>query len=200
MTRATRAALGFTVKSGWACAVLITGSPDAPAVGDSRRIELSDPDVPEARQPYHAGFGTARGAGAALEKLVASVQRFGRDSVTRYIDERQSDGHRVRGAGVVAGSLTDPDRIANDHIRIHALEGRLFREVIVDAAAQRKLACSVWRERDLPALGGARLKLAESELRAALTALGRGIGGGWRAEHKAAALAAWLVMAGHGRA
>ena len=50
-----RAAIGFTVKSGWACAVLVAGSATSPRVVDSRRVDLSDPAIPESRQPYHAG-------------------------------------------------------------------------------------------------------------------------------------------------
>ena len=104
----TRAAVGFTVKSGWACAVLLTGSADAPEVVDCRRIELSDPDVPESRQPYHDGFGTARAEGRELTRLVTSVERFGRKSVTGLI-RGYTDGHRLRGVGVVERAR-QPDR------------------------------------------------------------------------------------------
>lgn len=195
----SRAAIGFTVKSGWACAVLLTGSASAPRVADSRRIELSDPDVPDARQPYHAGFGTVRGAGPALQKLVASVERFGRQSVKGLLAEHTDGGHRLGGVGVVVGSLIEPEKIANDHIRIHALEGRLFRGVVTGVAAEQKLPCAIWRERDLYGLAAEKLEAEEPALRAALAAMGRGVIGGWRAEHKAAALAAWLVIADHGR-
>ena len=194
----SQAAIGFTVKSGWACAVLLTGSAASPSVADSRRIELSDPAIPDARQPYHAGFGTARGAGRELRTLVRSVERYGRQSVIGFIDQHLRAGQRLRGAGVIVGSLIEPERIANDHIRIHALEGQLFRGVITNAAAERKLPCAIWRERDVYGVAAVNLESPESALRSTLAALGRGVPGGWRAEHKAAALAAWLVMAGHG--
>ena len=162
-------------------------------VVESRRVELSDPAVPDARQPYHAGFGTARDAGEKLSTLVASVRRFGRASVTGLIREYQS-GHNVGRAGVVVGSLIDPATIANDHIRIHALEGQLFRGVVEDAAERRGVRCTLWRERDLLSSAMTALKRPEKELRDMVTALGRDIGGPWRAEHKAATLAAWLVL------
>ncbi len=60
-------AVGFTIKSGWAAAVLLGGSSAAPRVLDCRRVEISDPDVADSTQPYHAGFGTARDAGDELE-------------------------------------------------------------------------------------------------------------------------------------
>jgi len=193
------AAIGVTVKSGWAWVVLVAGPPDRPRAIDSRRIELSDPAIPEARQPYHAGFGTARAAGAERTRLVAGVRRFGRRSVTETIRHYRSLGHRVSAAGIVVGSLIDPNEIANDHIRIHALEGQLFREVVRDAAARMRLRCQICRERDLLASAAARLKRSETVLRRTAGVMGDDLDGPWRAEHKAAALAAWLVLTKPGR-
>jgi hypothetical protein len=188
-------AVGFTVKSGWAAAVVLSGRAKSPRVVASRLIHLSDPAVKQSRQPYHAGFATARRPGPELSRLVSSVKRFGRKSVSQFIGEYQTAGHQFRGAGVVVGSLIDPNRIANEHIRIHALEGKLFRGVVQDGAARSQLPCAIWRERDLYALAAQRFKLPEQELRARVGMLGRGVSGAWRAEQKAAAVAAWLVLA-----
>src|SRR5437870_10923781 len=57
MTKPRAAALGVRVKSGWAAAVLLTGTARSPQLCDVRRIELSDPQHPETRQPYHAAMG-----------------------------------------------------------------------------------------------------------------------------------------------
>ena len=168
--RRTLAAVGFTVKSGWASAVLLTGPAAAPRLVDHCRVELSDPAIPESRQPYHAGFGTARSTGRQLSRLVASVKQFGQKSVSGLIRHYRAGGHHVRGAGVVVGSLIDPESIANDHIRIHALEGQLFRGVVHDAAVRSNLPCSTWRHRDLYASAAAALKRPEQALRDALTA------------------------------
>ena len=190
---AERAAAGFTVKSGWACAVLIAGTRSNPRLIDSRRVEISDPGILDSKQPYHAGFGTARDAGDELKRLVASVKTYGRKSVSALIREYQKAAN-VTAAGVVVGSLIDPKTIGNDHIRIHAMEGQLFREVLIDGAERSGVACAIWRERDLYGVAGKQLKTAETVLRKKLTALGEGAPGGWRAEHKAAALAAWMVL------
>ena len=176
--------------------MLLVGSAAAPRVADSRRVELSDPDVPESRQPYHAGFGTARDAGLGLSRLVGAVRRFGRRSLTELIRQYRADGHQVRAAGVVVGSLIEPERIANDHIRIHALEGRLFRSVVQDAATRNGLPCAIWRDRDLHAAASGVLKISERVLRSRVAALGQDVDGPWRVEQKAAALAAWVVLAG----
>ena len=191
-----KTALGFTIKSGWACAVVLSGTERTPQVIDARRIELSDPADADARQPYHATFGTARKPGPRLEQLLDAVQRFGRRSVGDFIRDQQNSEPRLVGAGIVAGSLVDPATIGNEHIRIHALEGQLFRGIVSDAAARRPLPAAVWRERDLYDAAVERLKRSEPDIRQTVTALGRGREGPWRAEHKAAALAAWLVLAG----
>jgi hypothetical protein len=196
----SRAAVGFAVKSGWAATVLLIGAPASPRLAGSHRIDLSDPAIPESRQPYHAGFGTARSSGTELTRLVGSVRRFGRRSVRGVIKTYTSAGPAVTGAGVVVGSLIDPDRIANQHIRIHALEGQLFRQVVEQALAASGLSCSVWRERDIYAAAAEALRQPEPRIRSTLSALGSDVDGPWRAEQKVAAVAAWLVLAAQGRA
>lgn len=194
MTRASGGlSVGFTIKSGWAAAVLIGGSASAPAVIDCRRVEISDPDIPDATQPYHAGFGTARDAGDELKRLVASVKSFGRKSIGGLLRDYQKRGP-LKGAGVVVGSLIDPKTIGNDHIRIHAMEGQLFRTVVIDAAEASGLKCDVVRERDLYALAVKKLKKPEAAVRKALTEMGRGVDSAWRAEQKGAALSAWMAL------
>jgi hypothetical protein len=188
-------ALGFTIKSGWACAIILDGSGKTPQVVTSRRLELSDPADAQGRQPYHAGTGTARKAGPQLEKLIASVEKFGRRSVDAFIHEHEKAGRRFAGAGIVVGSLIDPAQIANDHIRIHALEGQLFRGIVKAAADRREVASYIWRERDIYGSAANQLRRSESAVRQAVAEFGRSVEGPWRAEHKAAALAAWLVIA-----
>jgi len=190
------AALGLTVKSGWASAVLLTRAGGSLRVADSRIILLSDPAVPDARQPYHAGFGSARAAGAGLSRLLASVRRFGRKSINDLLRQYADAGHQINGAGIVVGSVVDPRTIGNDHIRIHALEGQLFRTVVMTSLSKRGVNSSACRERDLIATATARLGRKETALRTALLNLGRDVSGSWRAEQKAAALAAWIVLAG----
>lgn len=174
--------------------MLIAGTAAAPRIVDSRRVEISDPKIPDAKQPYHASFGTARSAGDDLERLIASVKSHGAKSVTALIEEYQQLA-AIRTAGVVVGSTVDPASIANDHIRIHALEGKLFREVLIDGAERGGVRCTVFRERDLYAEAEKHLKIAEGLLKVKLTALGKSVAGGWRAEHKEAALAAWMTFA-----
>ena len=122
-----------------------------------------------------------------------AVRRYGGQAVARLLKDYAA-GHQVIGMGMVVGSLIDPDRIANDHIRIHALEGRLFRTVVEDAAERRDLPTMIWREKDLHAAAAALLGRSQLEVRQTLTVLGRDVVGPWRAEQKAAATAAWMML------
>ena len=190
------AALGFTVKSGWASAVVLAGTAARPELVSAARVELSDPADADARQPYHDGFATMRQEGAVLTRLLASVKIFGRREVRNWIAAQQKGGYTLRGSGVVVGSLIDPRTIGNEHIRIHAMEGQLFRSVIVDACEAEHLPCLIVRERDLVQQARTALRMPEAHLENRLTGLGKGRDGPWRAEHKLAALGAWLVLAG----
>jgi hypothetical protein len=189
-------AVGFTVKSGWAAAVLVSGPPASPEVVDSCRVDLAEPAVPEARQPYHDGLGTARAEGPALSRLVRAVEAFGRRSVAGLLERYARAGHELSGAGIVAGSLIDPDLMGNSHIRIHALEGRLFRQVIAGAVGACGIGSATWRDRDLLTIAGGAFGQPTDSVRAQVSSLGKRVDGPWRAEQKAAALAAWLVLAG----
>ncbi len=161
---------------------------------DTQRLDLSDPEDPDARQPYHAGFGTARRLGPALTRLLGSVKRFGGHAVAGLIRRYRAEGYHLAGAGIVAGSLIDPDSIANAHIRIHALEGLLFRTIVASSAARGRLPSTVWRERDLLGHAAERLGISAARLRAAVSSLPHPAPGPWRSEQKAASLAAWLIL------
>ena len=182
---------GFRVKSGWAAAVLVEGLPKSPRVIDSRVIKLSDPAVVDSRQPYHAGFGTAQTDSAVVTHLVRGIERFSRRAIATLIAEYRED-HRVRRAGVVVASLTDPATIANPHMRAHASEGRLFRRVLVDGLERCGVTIRIALEREVYGLLAKALHQSPTRVKTRVTALGEGAGR-WRSEQKVAAAAAWLV-------
>jgi len=166
--------LGFRIKSGWATTVLLVGPAKAPRVLDRRVTLLADPDDPEARQPYD------------VKRLIKAVERFSQRSVAKLIAEYRAAGHRVRGAGIVVGSVIDPRRIPNDHIRAHAEEGRLFRRVVEEGLRKGRVPVRVMVEKEL--------YVTAARLRPRVAELGKDVDGPWRAEEKAAALAAWMAL------
>jgi len=178
------------VKTGWAAAVLIANEAK-PTVIDSRVIELADPGVADSRQPYHAGFGTAQIDTAKVTSLVRSIERFSRRTISALVTEYRGQ-YRLRSAAVVVASLTDPASIANQHMRAHASEGRLFRAVLVDGLKHCDVTVRVVLEREVYDLLGKALRRSPSQAKTHVAALGEGVGR-WRAEQKVAAAAAWLV-------
>ena len=183
--------LGFRVKSGWATAVLIAKSAKAPTVIDSRVIELANPEVADSRQPYHAGFGTAQTDTAKVTRLVHGIERFSRRTIAALLAEYREQ-HRLRGAAVVVASLTDPATIANQHMRAHASEGRLFRTVLIDGLEHCGVTVRVVLEREIYELLGKALRRSPSQAKTQVASLGEAVGR-WRAEQKVAAAAAWLI-------
>ena len=187
--------LGCRVKSGWATAVLVEGPPRAPRVLDRRVIDLSDARIPTSRQPYHAVRDARPSKAAKLERhLRRLVERITKRSLGALLEEYRRQGRRVRRVALVVGSLIDPARIGNDHIRAHALEGQLFRTALEGAARAARLPCTTLVERSLYETAAARLKRPPGALRRAVTDLGGARRGPWRADEKAATLAAWLAL------
>jgi hypothetical protein len=193
-TNVTRAALGFRVKSGWATAVLLGGSLQTPEALERHIVPLSDPDVPESKQPYHAAMGVLEEDEGKIQQRTQVVTRVTQQSVAELLEHIRATGHQACGAGLVVGSQIDPASIANPHIRAHALEGRLFRSVLQNALQAQGLPSTVFVEREVYREAAALLARPEADLKRTLASLGRSIGGPWRAEEKLASLAAWLTL------
>ena len=194
-TKTVQVAIGFRVKSGRAIAVVLAGPPGSPQVLARREIKLCDPAVPDSMQPYHAALEMpGQKAAKTIERLVKIVQRAASDSVGELLKEFCAAGHEIRGARLVVGSLIDPAKIANDHIRAHAFEGQLFRVSVQEALRANGLSSVTIPERDVYSTAAAALGRAEDELKRAISDFGRAVAGPWRAEEKTAALAAWMVL------
>jgi hypothetical protein len=189
-----QAALGFRVKSGWATSVLLTGSVQTPELCDSRVIELSDPHDRTTRQPYHAGMGRLETNAVELKRRTQSVNRTTKKAVAVLLQRFPDNGYRIRRAGLVAGSQINPDKIANPHIRAHALEGRLFQTTLETALRSQGVRCSVFTERNAYAEAANILGQSPERIKLAIATLGRSQKGPWRADQKLAALAAWVSL------
>jgi hypothetical protein len=189
-----QAALGFRVKSGWAAAVLLSGSPRSPRVCHSFAIDLCDPKIAATRQPYHAAMGKLETNAGRLRARLRIVRRITKQSVMKVLADCRAKNLKVRGAGLVVGSRIDPASIANPHIRAHALEGQLFPTTLVDALRAKRVRSVVLTERDAYEEAAARLRKSIGEVRRVIQNLGRSVEGPWRAEQKLAALAAWLAL------
>jgi hypothetical protein len=186
-----RTVAGFRVKSGWAAVVVMRGTGSIPVVLLSGTVQLSDPSVPETTQPYHDGRGVLEEDEGAManrgQLIVESTHRSIVDLVTRMKDA----GLDFREAGIVVGSMNDPERISNPHIRAHALEGRLFWKTLEDELAIHFVGCQSFLEKEILRHGESILGVGD--LKATLTVMGNHRHP-WKAEQKLASLAAWIVL------
>ena len=189
------AVIGFRIKTGRAIAVLLSGPAARPVALDRREVQLSDPAVPASRFPFHTALDLAPAAGAReATRLSRLVERFASRSLADLFEGYREQGHRLRRAGIVVGSDTDPKTIKGAHIRAHAEEGRLYRAQVERAAATAWLRPIVSVEKALLAEASKALGKTAAQIKKDLAAMGKGLAGPWRSEEKQAALAAWVLL------
>ena len=193
-SKPTPAALGFRVKSGWAMAVLLAGPSNAPKLVRCQAVLLSDPKIPQSKQPHHAALDLGKEGKAMAEKLCRVVTGAAKQAVQELLEQAVADGYGVVGAGLVVGSLVDPATLHNEHIRAHGLEGQLFRTALEDALRERGLASRVLLEKNAYATASPTLRKSAPQAKKIIAGLGESHEGSWRAEEKLAALAAWMAL------
>ena len=188
-------AIGFRAKTGRAIAVVLQGSENAPEVLRRQDVVLSDPKVAESAAPYHAAMEVPWASTAErLRGVLQAIQRVSSRGVAEIAADLRASGAEIRGIGIVGGSAQDPARIGNPHVRAHAAEGQLFRRVLEVGAADAGLTWISFPEAELNDAAAKHLHLSPAALKARLTAMGRAGVRPWRAEEKAAALVAWIVL------
>jgi hypothetical protein len=132
-----------------------------------------------------------------LNQHERAVRNVSRQALAKLLKDYQQKRFRINRAALVVGSQIDPARIANPHIRAHALEGRLFRSVIEQALDDHEIRTELLLERDTYASVAARLTQSSDDLERAIRGFGLSAaakGRPWRAEQKLAALAALFVL------
>jgi hypothetical protein len=193
-----RAALGFRMHSGWGVVVAVSGDASSVDVVDRRRIVITDATIPGATQPYHhaANMGLQQSEShiancAALSKSLALAAI---EQVVRELDGRQ---YRVVGSAVLLASgraLPSLAKILAAHPLIHTAEGEFFRNSIRNACERLKISVEAIRERELEERMKAAFGNSASQMQREIATAGSSIGPPWTKDHKAAALAALLVL------
>ena len=176
-TRGTlRLALGLTVHTGWATAVLAGGGWEAPVVVARERVEL----LGEADRflfhkaaemtPNEAQQWVLRAKKEALARASAALTRM-------------ASGHGVKACAVVAkkGAMLALEEIVRAHPKIHTAEGCFYRDVLLEAGNDAGMQVTV---------------IAPTELDAKdprLVVVGKVVGRPWTVDWKLAVMAAWKV-------
>ena len=185
-----KVAFGLKAHSGWAALVGVGERDGDVAMTDRRRIEL----VLEAwqKQPYHAAEHlqpdaardtVARGIDAARKGAVRELQA----ALARAAEQQ----HDVTACGVLVGNPMPDwsvDEILAVHFRMHKAEGVLFRDVLLQAAAD----CGL---RPVPV--PEKQSGVDRRLQHTIATLGRSAGPPWGKDQKDAALAALIALNSH---
>ena len=194
------AALGFTPHSGWSVLVVLgLEVPEArPRVLARERVELSGPEDPASKQPYHAVEGLPiEEAARRLELFRTDAERRANAVLDSALASLAADGRRVVGVGILDSAgrrRTSLEATLASHALIHTADGDHFRSAIASAAERNRLGVTRVRAKDLEARAAEVLGKTPAELRETLHALRREAGPPWGADQKAAALLGWLVL------
>ena len=189
-------AIGLRAKTGRAIAVVLGGHFDAPRVLKRLELKIADPDFPATMQPYHEVMHLPWDkAQPAARKIATRIEKRAAKELARLVKEAEAEGYRVSSVGIVGAGDRNLEKIGSTHIRAHAAEGVLFREVLEVASSANKLTNRRYDERTLDDTAAIELKLPDAKIKAHLAEMGRIVGSPWRADEKAAATAAWLALA-----
>ena len=188
-------ALGFRVHSGWAAMVAVAGTPLSPAILDRRRIEIIDPKIPGAKQPYHyAAELDLKHAQSHLDRCAASTRALALQMIESAIAKHKP---AACGIGIASGRPTGSlEATLASHAAIHTAEGEFFRDAIVRGVESCGLPCFKFKEKELA--GEAAKTFAIPDPERELSAMRRVFGPPWTQDEKLAALAAWLALKSYG--
>jgi hypothetical protein len=190
--------MGLRAHSGWAALVVVADGGAAPEVVDRRRIEMTDPRLAGAAQPYHALEDLALPkAPARLERFVASARERALRGLREALDDLGRKGYRPAGTGLLLAAgraLPRLEAILASHALIHTADGEHFREALAAASEECGVAVTRVRERDLSSRAEAALGKSAPQIEATVAGLGRALGPPWTQDQKRAALVAWLVL------
>jgi hypothetical protein len=196
---ATRAGIGLRAHSGWAALVAVAGTPRAPVVLARQRIELSDPAFEGSKQPYHAAESQPLPKAAKIiDRCAGDARRLARQAFREVIEELGLAGYRAAACGLLLASgrpLPALPAILASHALIHTADGELFRDALAAAGQENGWTIIRVKEKEVPAVAAAGLRVPAEELQRRVNALGRSLGPPWTVDQKLAAIAGWLALA-----
>ena len=194
-SRSEHAAVGLRVRTGRAVLLALGGPVDAPQLVSRAEVNLTDPKLADSKQPFHVGLELAGERGTrAVERACQAARRAGAASLTEAFERAEARGFRLTGATVVSDSATDPKSIGNLHMRAHAAEGQLFRDICCEAANAYGLVTERALSRSLRDALVQSLEGHSKRIDTVIAQVGADAGRPWRADEKLAAMGAWLAL------
>jgi hypothetical protein len=193
------AAVGFRVHSGWTAIVAVAIDEDIPLVLARQRAHLVRTFTYEYRQPYHtAATMPADARETFVSRVRAEAKHLAFRAICRFKRTLGKEGYCLTSSGLLLASgrpLPELTRILASHSLIHAADGELFRDAILDATSRCGLLCTKVKEKDLLDSAARTLGLGSRPLSRRIRELGRRLGPPWSQDEKYASLVAWLAAA-----
>ena len=194
-----RAALGVRMHSGWGVLVAVSGDASSLEVIDRRRIVVAEPEAPGAVQPYHhAATLSLAEAETYLVNCAAAAEHLALAALGEVVRELNGRRYQIAGCGVLLASgrpLPSLSQILASHPLLHTAEGEFFRNAIRSACEHLRVSVTATRERELDAGARKAFGKAASRVQRNIATLGRSIGPPWTKDHKAATVAAAMILA-----
>lgn len=183
-------AVGIRMHSGWGVLVAVA---EFAEITYRRRIVVIDDDMAGGKQPFHHAerMGLPK-ADKYLADYIAKTDRLAQEALAQAIAELKTKEFSVNAAAIVLASgrtLPPLPQILAAHPLIHTAEGELFRMTIRHACEALEIPIMGYRERDLKDGKGLPAGIVRSVANA-----GKSLGPPWTADHKCAALAAYLAL------
>jgi hypothetical protein len=164
-----------------------------------------DASIAGGKQPYHHAANLALGkAGlAGAERYIAECagvsERVARVAVEGMVRELEGREYRLVGSALLLASgraLPSLEKILGAHPLIHTAEGEFFRNAVKKACERLKIPVTSIRERDVEEQAKQVFGKAAPRVQVQIAGAGKSFGPPWTKDHKVAALAAVMIVAG----
>jgi hypothetical protein len=189
------ACIGLRARTARAILVVVEGSGHSPRAVKRAEITLSTPGTPALFQPYHEVMSLPwEQAIVAVRDAERLIEAAATRSLEALLLDLRAQGLEVARLAIVGAPERKLASIGSPHIRAHAAEGVLFRRVWQVAAGAIGLPSVAFPEKGIELFAAGRLNLVVGALRARLAEFGQAMGRPWRADEKAAVMAAWMAL------
>ena len=181
--------------SGWGIVVSVD---ERAQVVDRRRIVVAHNNGPRGNQPYHRAeqLGLPK-AEKYLADYIAATDSLARQEIGTVVSDLKARGYRVTRASILLASgrtLPPLPKILAAHPLIHTAEGELFRNTARRACESLGIPVMGLRQRDLEDTAKKTLGTSSAEIITEIARAGKSLGPPWTADHKAAALGAYMAL------
>ena len=200
MASRARAAIGFSVHTGWAAAVAVGGSAPVPEVLGRARLELMREEDGVPVFVYHSveKAGLAEAA-RMVKRAEEAVRRHAVEALQAFAADVAPGGLVAAGLSAPAGKVPEElEAVLRSHALIHSAEGELFRGAVAWACEAMKVPVEWVPRKSLFARAAEAAGTTEVAVKQVVDGMREALGPPWGADQKEAMVLAWIALAGRG--